>query len=372
MAQQDFVLDGSLDAVPYGAELEASFQALATSNSGTVFPTVTYPFQQVVRTDLSMAYQRAPGSVTWLPMYTPGQSLVRPSLNDFRLTVTSGVPYGATGANIATLYWTQATGNQVSLWDASATAWKQHTLTEQTISLSGRASGIVYDIFVFATAQNTVSFEILAWTSFSARATSLARQDGVWVKSGAPERKYIGSFVTTGTGQTQMDSLILGLYNADNKRNRAASRNLPDFTPAATANQTWTALPVESRLFVLVGLPGDELTASAQFLGSVVVATSAGAAADCRFAFSLGSSTAIDGRSTVAYHGTSSSPTNTYQGLGFIQSTCRLQIPSMAIGYTDVRILQASVNVATAPVVPNFFGSGFNSGLTALQVASLG
>lgn len=354
MAQQDFVLDGSLDAVPYGAELEAGFQALATISSGTSFPTVSYPYQLVMRTDLNCIYQRAASSATWEPLYSPGQTFVKPSLNDFRLSVTSSVPYGASSSAATTIFWTQATGNQVSLWSVAANAWLQHSLPEQTISLTGRASGFVYDIFVFATAQNTVSFEVLAWTSFSARATSLARQNGVWVKAGSPERRYIGSFVTTGTGQTQVDSLVQGLYNADNQADRICNRQIAGWSATTNTNSVWSSITAESRVWHLIGLPGHSLAANCHLVPIRAVPTASVPAQDCRVAFSLGSTSAADGRSSVSYVAPEvvGGPSPSYA-----PQSISLFATDLPVGYSDVRLLHQSLtNGAAGSIKPSFVG----------------
>jgi len=61
----------------------------------------------------------------------------------------------------------------------------------------------IYD--VFCSDNNTVpTFETLAWTNDTTRATALTTQDGVLVKTGAVTRRYLGSFRTTGvSGQTE-------------------------------------------------------------------------------------------------------------------------------------------------------------------------
>ena len=131
-----------------------------------------------------------------------------------RLTLTTGTP--VTTANVTaatTLYWTPYGGNQVALYDGAA--WAMYTFTESSIAVPASTSQM-YDVFVYNNA-GTITLELTAWTNDTTRATALVFQNGVYVKTGALTRRYLGSFrTTTVSGQTE-DSLtkrfLFNYYN---------------------------------------------------------------------------------------------------------------------------------------------------------------
>lgn len=131
--------------------------------------------------------------------------------NDFRLTLTSGVPVttaDVTGAT--TIYCTPYKGNQISLYDGAA--WNTRSSAEFSLALGTLTSGKPYDIFCYDNA-GVPTLEFLAWTNDTTRATALVYQNGILVKSGAPTRRYLGSFYTTSTTQTADSNEFRYLYN---------------------------------------------------------------------------------------------------------------------------------------------------------------
>ena len=82
-------------------------------------------------------------------------------------------------------------GNLISLYTSGA--WKLYTLTEISLTLTSLATASrPYDIFVYDNS-GTLTLEAVVWTSTTARATALATQDGIYVKSGAADRRYVGT-----------------------------------------------------------------------------------------------------------------------------------------------------------------------------------
>lgn len=118
-----------------------------------------------------------------------------------RLTLTSATPVttaDVTGAT--TVYWTPYLGNRIALFDGSV--WAVSTFTEKSIAVPA-TTATAYDVFIYDNS-GTLTLELTAWTNVTTRATALTTQDGVYVKSGALTRRYLGSFVTTGvSGQTE-------------------------------------------------------------------------------------------------------------------------------------------------------------------------
>ena len=139
------------------------------------------------------------------------------SLAEGRLTLTSGTPV-TTGdvSAAATAYYTPYIGNGISLYDGS-TAWAKYTFTEITISLVGLTASKPYDIFAYNSG-GTVTIETLVWTNATTRATALAYQNGVLVKSGATTRRYLGTIYINSTGGQTDDTLAKRLvFNYTNR-----------------------------------------------------------------------------------------------------------------------------------------------------------
>lgn len=139
-----------------------------------------------------------------------------------RLTLTSGTPVttaDVTGA--ATVYFTPYGGNRISLYDG--TSWQLYTFSEISLGLGTITNDLPYDVFVYNNS-GTLTLEFLAWTSKTARATALVLQDGVWSKTGALTRRYLGTFHTTATTTTEDSARRRLLYNYYNRRPRKWER----------------------------------------------------------------------------------------------------------------------------------------------------
>ncbi len=118
-----------------------------------------------------------------------------------RLTLATGVPVTTTDQTAkTTLYYTPYNGGFIDLYNGSA--WIRDTLTEISIAVPATTS-TMYDVWVYDVS-GTPTLEVLAWTNDTTRATALAYQNGILVKSGTATRRYVGSFRTTGSsGQTE-------------------------------------------------------------------------------------------------------------------------------------------------------------------------
>jgi hypothetical protein len=161
---------------------------------------------------------------------------VAPSQSDFRLTLASGDPVPA-AEQLAktTLYLTHNTGNVIALRVGGR--WAPASSAEVSLSLAPLPANTVHDIFAFWTG-TAVSLEALAWASATARATALARQDGVWTKSGDPSRRWVGTISTTATAGQCEDSLVKRyVWNAQHRVPRPVRR----IDPAASWTYTTAA-----------------------------------------------------------------------------------------------------------------------------------
>lgn len=134
-------------------------------------------------------------------------SWVNPDLGvrcDGRLTLTTGTPVTTSDVTAATtLYFAPYKGGYIDLYNG--TKWIRYLFTELSISVPA-TTATMYDVFVYDNS-GTPTLELTAWTDDTNRATALTTQNGVYVKTGATTRRYVGSFRTTGSsGQTE-DSL---------------------------------------------------------------------------------------------------------------------------------------------------------------------
>ena len=135
------------------------------------------------------------------------------TIQNFRLTTETGVSV-STSDRIAqsTLYFTPHAGNQIALYNG--TSWSVYVSAEISLALTGLTSGKNYDVFAYWTG-SAVALELsTAWTSDTARATALVRQDGIWAKSGTLTRRYVGTIRATAAqrrSQTQMPPGLCGI-----------------------------------------------------------------------------------------------------------------------------------------------------------------
>jgi len=143
--------------------------------------------------------------------------------NDFRLTLTSGTPVTSSDVTAATtLYLASLTGNRFTTFDTNG---NPTILNSNQISIAIPATtNTVYDVWAYNNS-GTLTLELLAWSSDTARATSLTTANGRYVKSGDNTRMYVGTIRTTGvSGQTEDSALKRYIWNYYNRRPRKLSR----------------------------------------------------------------------------------------------------------------------------------------------------
>jgi len=165
-----------------------------------------------------------------------------PATNGFRLTGVSATPVmTADNTSLATIYLAPFRGNVIALYNG--VNWDQITSAEVSLALSGRTTDLPFDIFVYNSG-GVPTLEFLDWTNATTRATAVVRQDGVWCKSGALTRRYVGSCrarvgntfslvrngVTTASGVGT--TARLDLWNADNQ--------VEDYATQTDTTDSWT------------------------------------------------------------------------------------------------------------------------------------
>jgi len=203
-----------------------------------------------------------------------GGTIANLTANDLctgRLTLTTGIPVttaDVTGAG--TLYFTPYKGNKIALYDGAA-VWNVRTLTELSIAVPAVANQL-YDAFVYDNA-GTPTLELTAWTNDTTRATAIMFQDGVYVKNGAINRRYVGSFRTTAVaGQTEDSKAKRYVWNYYNRVARQMK------VVEATVSWTYSTLAYRqargssaNQLDFVIGVSEDSINVNT---GSAVSSTS--------------------------------------------------------------------------------------------------
>jgi len=182
-------------------------------------------------------------------------------IQDFRLTLTSNTPVTTADVTAATtLYCTPYKGNQIALQTGGV--WSIFTTGQISIALGTLISGRPYDVFCYNNA-GTPTLELLAWTSTTARATALAYQDGILVKSGDSTRRYLGTFQTTSTTTTEDSVANRYLWNYYNRVARPMLRRESASSWTYSSNVSWRQANANTanQLNFVIGVAEDSVSA---------------------------------------------------------------------------------------------------------------
>lgn len=199
----------------------------------------------------------AAGIATWQVAST---GVTLNSICEGRLTAVASEPVSATEVHTgSTLYYTPHVGNQIALFDGSS--WPVRTFSQISKSVTGLTASTLYDVFACWTGSG-VDLEFQAWSTLTARGTGLALQDGVLVKSGAADRRYLGTICTISSGGTRIaDSLARRLvWNASHRTPRPL-RILESAGSWTWLSPTWHYANSNSanRVEVVAGLAGPAI-----------------------------------------------------------------------------------------------------------------
>jgi hypothetical protein len=237
------------------------------------------------------------GSVLVLQAGAPAWSAAPTPLSTTagRLTTESGVPIStADRLAQAAVYLTPYVGASMPLYDG--TRWLATPLTEQTISLTNLAVG-VYDLFAYRAAGIVAVDAPLPWAASTTRATPLAVQNGVWVKSGDPTRRYLGTVATIALGQTEDSRARRLVWNAQNRVARPVRRfeTATSWTYAVASTWRQANANAANQVDVVVGLLETPIRLA-------LTITGAHSAANGRVAAAIGedSTTTPSAASTIA------------------------------------------------------------------------
>lgn len=224
----------------------------------------------IAGTGASTAAERAPGANGTVLFANSSESTgleynVPSYPCDGRLTLTTLMPV-ATSNDTAktTVYFTPYCGNRIAIYNG--TVWRLYTFSEISIAVPN-TTNTNYDVFIYDNA-GTLTLETAAWSSDTSRAPNfnLTTQNGVFVKSGATTRRYLGSFRTTGTsGQTENSTSRRFLWNYYHRKRLQLIAN--DSTDSWTyTTNTWRAAnnnttPGIGRVDFILGYPEDSVQA---------------------------------------------------------------------------------------------------------------
>jgi hypothetical protein len=281
--------------------------AAARPAATTVAPGTLY-----FSTDTGTTARCADTGLTWEDYSDVGTSSSVPNtgLCQGRLTTETGVAISTSDRTAqSTIYFTPYLGNRVALYSGSA--WAEFALTEKSLALSGLTSGKNYDVFLYNNS-GTLTLELsAAWASDTARTDALTTQDGVYVKSGATTRRYVGTLRTTGTTTTEDSGggtttqvggkrFVWNLYNPV-----ARSLAVIDTTDTwAYATGTWRQAngATGNKVELVVGLAGDSLAADVLAYASM----NNNSARSSSVAVGVDSITAPSGLRTAAFNASAS------------------------------------------------------------------
>ena len=245
----------SLDSIaPFNTSLVEGSGIDLNYDSGTDSLAIAVDFSGTFNTDLAAGVGISLDYDSGTDVLTIGITLNQ-TVNG-RLTLESGEPVSTTDQTAkTTLYFTPYKGNQVSVYNG--TNWSVKTLSEISLSLSGYAADTNFDIFVYDNA-GTLTLESAAWTDDTTRATALTTQDGIYVKSGATTRRYIGTIRTIGTtGQCEDSESKRFVWNYYNRVDRSllAEKQSPHSYTSAT-KRPWGNITTygETRYGFVVGI----------------------------------------------------------------------------------------------------------------------
>lgn len=161
--------------------------------------------------DVSDTTQSAAGSTKRVSITSVFEAMGGAAIAQGVLTPVSGDPTG-NSSSASTLYYTPYTGNRIALWDG--TNYSPVSFSETSLSLSGLTTGTLYDVFGYISG-GALTLETLAWSSATARATSLAGFPQY--KTGDQTRRYLGTIRATGTTTTASDRQKRFIWNNNNR-----------------------------------------------------------------------------------------------------------------------------------------------------------
>lgn len=148
---------------------------------------------------------------------------VIPGVQNFRLAGNTSQAIVAGNNTFSVICLVPYKGNRIALWDTGTAAWVIRSSNAVSLNVTGRTAGIPVDVFVEWNGSALV-LTMVNWVNATTR-SALGTQDGIFVQSGQPQRRFVGTFLpdsaNTWTWRDLADGAtqkcILGLWNQDNR-----------------------------------------------------------------------------------------------------------------------------------------------------------
>lgn len=249
-------LVSGLSGLTPGARYYASGTAGAISATAGVFERMV---GQALTTTVLVAQTNPP---VIAPMDTRLKSICQG-----RLTLTTGVP--VTSADVtaaATLYWALYSGNQIGLY--TGTRWVSYEFAQLSVAAPAVANQM-YDACVDWN-DGTPTLALTAWTNDTTRATALTTQNGILVKTGDTQQRYVGSVRTRTASQFNDAYAFRHVWNYYNRVDRPLR--------VIDATNSWTAgsdgvirqanASTANQIDLVVGVAEETITVLVQHRGS--------------------------------------------------------------------------------------------------------
>lgn len=173
----------------------------------------------LLASDGSILTQYALGAAGTIPQST-GTGLnwidfaaATPMFADGRLSLSNTEPvFDVASANM--LYYVPYLGNKISLYYQSN--WTTYSFGNQLTAFLSSLPDTTYDVFCYYNGSTPV-LDLTFWSTNTTRLVSLARQDGVLVKSGSPEYRYLGTIYVNLAGVTANTASTRYIWNMYNR-----------------------------------------------------------------------------------------------------------------------------------------------------------
>lgn len=265
------------------------------------------------------------------------------SVNNGRITLQSGDPTYYNDISGSTIYYCPYLGNNISLYNVSTSSWQLYSFNEISLGLSSLTTDTNYDIFLYDNGSNLV-LERVAWSNNSTRSVALVYQDGVLVKSGSLNKRYIGTIRSTSTNTTEDSASRRFIFNINNKISKILSAS-------DNTTHTYTSSTIRSyRNITTLGLTRTEF---------IIGLSNQPIDLTCNSVFSTETTTSSVGLSIDSISVFNTSAVNTtYISPGpalVLYNTSSDYITNLNAGYHYIQLLQSGSSITT------FYNSSFKS-----------
>lgn len=148
-----------------------------------------------------------------------------------RLTPTTGTPVpGQTNTTSGTLYYTPYNGEVIWLYNTTDTRWEKYTFSEVSLSVTMTADR-VYAAYIYDNS-GTLTLELEIWSAYNTPPT-LAQQNGVYVKNGSANKRFLGHVAAAASNTIHVDT---GRFSTNNLTGEQGIWNYYNRVPSFFAN----------------------------------------------------------------------------------------------------------------------------------------